>query len=906
MKASPHSPPVSRNKRLLRMRVLVLTGCSITLGALLWILLNAVKTDFRAAHLDQQLHILSASLTQWLKQDIARFQAIATTTNQLSQRSLSPPAMIQNDLALSMSTLWEAIQDQVAFLSLHDENGPVLAFGDDITVARREIQDAQSISSSHVYLDCAKSCQIVVSMPIVSGDRVTGHLAVGGHVNKLFDAFSQTFQANIALLRIPMVSLNHVHLPEFPQTWDQFTVAASNATFTREVLRRAGTRIPLETALSEGVQTADQSGNPIDLGLLPFPICDDAYACYTAFIHDGTSASARNLPLRIYIAWLVFAAALVLTIGAGLVHRRIHRAMRLRLAARIPAMEDKVRPVPAADEPLNHLIVEPRAIKSFDASQSFSQAEAVLNGLQAAVIAHRPDGRITYANQTAASFYGADHDLVSRRVEHFLDFTNPADSEYSKLRQFAQSALPSMRQTGFLLAADGRRFAANFWHSRERCGSGDDLIVTLAIDVAVPTQLGALTDCIAAQDLTTGAANKSRFIADFNDAIRYCTRYQRSGALLVIDLHPNRAALEPENARTVYAELRGMLRSTDLIAYLDNLRFAAGITEVGTREAMHIAEKLLARLDVLSLPCGAPQTGLWRIAVAAFPQHGSEAEAMLLCAQAWLDAAPIKNNIRIGVVEDAASSKPTPRLWPTHIQVERALRNDFFTLHYQPVTDITSGQVSWYEGLLRWSDRRGQTLLPGDFLAAAQSAGLIKEIDEYVIRKAVAFLRDNVKRGGHAGLAINLSTASIARPALLDDVNEMLLSAGVAAHQLCLELPVSGETPNIDLLSDFVRHAKRLGFTCTADGFTATSYSLTLIRDLPFDFIKLDPSLCRCLVTDPQARLLARLCCELAHLFGKKTIGHWVETAAVLAELEAIGVDLAQGYYLGKPQRMVA
>ena len=876
------------------------------LGALLWILLNAVKTDSRTAHLDQQLLILNASLTQRLNQDIARFQAIAATTIQLSQRSLSSPAMIRNDLALSMSSLWEAIQDQIAFLSLHDENGPVLAFGDDITAARREIQVAQSASSSHVYLDCAKSCQLVVSTPIISGSQVAGHLAIGGHVNKLFDVFSRTFQANIALLRIPMVSLNHAHHPQFPQTWDQFTVAASNVTFTREVLRRAGARVPLETALNEGVQTTDQSGNPIDLRLLPFPVCDDAYACYTAFVHDGFSASAGTAPQQIYFAWLAFAAAFVLTSGAGLVHLRIHRTMRLRHAARIPAMEENVQPASVADEPLQRLLVEPTTIKSLDASQSFSQAEAVLNGLQAAVIAHRPDGRITYANQTAATFYGAGHDLVTRRVEHFLDFASPAHSEYSKLRQFAQSALPSMRQTGFLLAADGRRFAANFWHSRERCGSGDDLIVTLAIDVAVPTQLGALTDCIAAQDLTTGAANKSRFIADFNDAIHYCTRYQRSGALLVIDLHPNRLGLEPENARAVYAELRSMLRSTDLIAHLDNLRFAAGITEVGTRETLHIAEKLLARLDVLSLPGGAPQIGSWRIAVAAFPQHGSEAEAMLLCAQAWLDAAPIKNNIRIGVVEDAASSKPPPRLWPSHVQVERALRNDFFTLHYQPVTDIASGQVSWYEGLLRWSDRRGRTLLPGDFLAAAQAAGLIKEIDEYVIRKAVAFLRDNVKRGGQTGLAINLSTASIARPALLDDVNEMLLSAGVAAHQLCLELPANGETANIDLLGDFVRHAKRLGFTCTADGFTATSYSLTLIRDLPFDFIKLDSSLCRCLVTDPQARLLARLCCELAHLFGKKTIGHWVETAAVLAELEAIGVDLAQGYYLGKPQRMVA
>ena len=906
MKASHHPPPVPRNKRTVRMPVFGFIGGITVIGAVLWILLDAAKIESRAAQLELQYQMQDASLTQWLEQDIARLQAIAATAIQSSPRSLSPSAIVQKDWELLLSPLWNALQDQIALFNLYDENGPILTFGEDITEARRELQDAHSASRSFSFVHCAKSCQIVVSMPIVSGGEVTGHFAVGDHLNKLFDVFSQAFRTNVALLRVPMEFLNHADHPQFTPTWDQFAVAASNAAGTENILRRAGMRASLETALNEGVQVTDQSGHPIVLRLLPFPVCDDAYACYSVFIPSGTALSARNLIERIDFAWIVLAAALFLTVGAWLVHLRIHRRIRHRLAARIPAMNLSVQPAHVETGPPSQVIIEPRTVKSLDAPQTFRHAEAVLNGLQAAVIAHCPDGRITYANQTAAAFYGAGHDLVSRRVEEFIDFASSAQFEHLRLRQFAQSALSSMRQTGFLLAADGRRFAANFWHSRECYGSGDDRIVTLAIDVAVPTQLGALTDCIAAQDLTTGAANKTRFVADFNSAIRYCSRYQRGGALLVIDLQPNRPALEPENARTVYAELRSMLRSTDLIAYLDNLRFAAGITEVGSREALNIAEKLLARLDALSLTVGAPQGGIWRIAVAAFPQHGSEAETMLTCAQAWLDVAPIKNNVRIGLVEDAASPKPTPRLWPTHIQVERALRNDFFALHYQPVTDIASGQVTWYEGLLRWSDRRGQTLLPGDFLAAAQTAGLLKAIDEYVIRKAVVFLRDHRKRGEQTGLAINLSAASIAHPALLDDVNEMLLCAGVAPNQLCIELAASGETPDIDQLSDFVRHAKRLGFMCTADGFTATSFSLTLIRDLPFDFIKLDPSLCRCLPTDPQARLLARMCCELAHLFGKKTIGHWVETAAVLAELEAIGVDMAQGYYLGKPQRMVA
>lgn len=897
MKATHHSPPAQRNNRILRMRVFGLIGCGTLLSALIWILLETAGADSRAEHQEQQeqqLHLQNASLATWLEQDLARLQAIASTTVQTSVRSLSHPAMMQNDFALLLTPLWKTLQDHIALLYIQDRSGPVLAFGEQISAVPREVQDAESASPSASFLHCAKSCQIVVSMPIVSGDEVVGRLAVGDNVDKIFDAFNQAFRTNVALLRIPMASLNHADHPQFMLTWDHFTVAASNAAITHDILRRAGAHTSLETALHEGVQVLDQSGGPIEVRLLPFPICDDAYACYSVFVHSGAASAMSASAGRVLVARFVFAAALLLTAGAWLLQLRIHRKTHRRLAARSPAIGDKAQPVQIETRTPSQSLLKPPT------------AESILNGLQAAVIAHRPDGRITYANQTAAAFYGVGHNLVSRRVENFIDFASSAQFEHLKLRQFAQSALPSMGQSGFLLAADGKRFAANFWHSRERCGSGDDLIVTLAIDLAVPTQLGALTDSIAAQDLTTGAANKSRFVADFNGAIRYCSRYQRSGALLVIDVNPSGPAPEPERARSVYAELRSMLRSTDLIAYLDNLRFAAGITEVGTREALHIAEKLLARLDALALSPGAPQSGAWRIAVAVFPQHGSEAESLLTCAQAWLDVAPIKNNVRIGLIEDAASPKPTPRLWPTYIQVERALRNDFFALHYQPVTDIASGQVSWYEGLLRWSDRRGQTLLPGDFLAAAQSAGLLKAIDEYVIRKAVVFLRDHGKRGAQTGLAINLSVASIAHPSLLDDVNEMLLSAGVAPHQLCIELPVSGETPNIDQLSDFVRHAKRLGFMCTADGFTASSYSLTLLRDLPFDFIKLDPSLCRCLATDPQARLLARLCCELAHLFGKKTIGHWVETAAVLAELEAIGVDMAQGYYLGKPQRMVA
>jgi len=255
---------------------------------------------------------------------------------------------------------------------------------------------------------------------------------------------------------------------------------------------------------------------------------------------------------------------------------------------------------------------------------------------------------------------------------------------------------------------------------------------------------------------------------------------------------------------------------------------------------------------------------------------------------------------------------------PWLARLRRALAEDLFVLHYQPIVSLRDGSVSHYEALVRLADEPGGGLVaPGRFLPAAERYGLIREIDRMVLGKTIALLADRSStdehgaRGAHGvRIAINCSSLSITDGGMLAQVERALALARVDPAQLVIEVTETAAISDMARARAFCAGVQALGCAVALDDFGAGFGSFQYLKHLPFQYLKIDGDFIRGLPTSPQDQLVVKALVELARGMGKQTIAEYVEDGETLELLRAYGVDYAQGFEVGRPhplsRRLVA
>ena len=189
----------------------------------------------------------------------------------------------------------------------------------------------------------------------------------------------------------------------------------------------------------------------------------------------------------------------------------------------------------------------------------------------------------------------------------------------------------------------------------------------------------------------------------------------------------------------------------------------------------------------------------------------------------------------------------------------------------------------------------GDLILPGSFLPAAEKYGLIGEIDRWVIDRAIECA------AGWRRVEINLSARSLGDLGLLRVIESHFRLAGVDPSLVTFEITETALMENLEAGEEFVKGLVAMGFGAALDDFGTGFGSFTYLKRLPLRFLKIDIDFVRDLVSNPHNQHLVRATVGLARDFGYQTIAEGVEDAATLALLKELGVDLAQGYFLGRP-----
>lgn len=246
------------------------------------------------------------------------------------------------------------------------------------------------------------------------------------------------------------------------------------------------------------------------------------------------------------------------------------------------------------------------------------------------------------------------------------------------------------------------------------------------------------------------------------------------------------------------------------------------------------------------------------------------------------------------------------RPWLTRLR--RALRDDLFVVHYQPIVSLQSGEISHYEALVRLADEPdGQLVSPGAFLPAAERYGLVQEIDRMVISKVAALIGDiEALAGEQVRVAVNLSALSITDREMLAHVERELAFHDVDPERLVIELTETAAISDMDRARAFCESASALGCAIALDDFGVGFGSFYYVKRLPFRYLKIDGDFIRGLAGSPRDQLMVKALVQVAQGLGMSTIAEFVDAQDTVELLRDFGVDYAQGFQIGRPAPLYA
>jgi diguanylate cyclase (GGDEF)-like protein len=234
--------------------------------------------------------------------------------------------------------------------------------------------------------------------------------------------------------------------------------------------------------------------------------------------------------------------------------------------------------------------------------------------------------------------------------------------------------------------------------------------------------------------------------------------------------------------------------------------------------------------------------------------------------------------------------------------LRRGLEAHEFVLHYQPQVS-GDGTTTGHEALVRWCHSERGMVPPGQFIALAESSGLILPLGQWVLETACAQLVLWASSPATAAwsLSVNVSASQFAQVNFVEQV--MAAVAKTGANPKCLKLELT-ESMLVDDVEDIIvkmNTIKACGVGFSLDDFGTGYSSLTYLKRLPLDQLKIDQSFVRDVLTDPSDAVIARTVVALGHSLGLAVIAEGVETAEQAAFLAEIGCDAFQGYYYGRP-----
>jgi diguanylate cyclase (GGDEF)-like protein len=531
------------------------------------------------------------------------------------------------------------------------------------------------------------------------------------------------------------------------------------------------------------------------------------------------------------------------------------------------------------------------------------RTDAAINNMVQGFIMFDAAEQIVVCNERFIDMYGLSREIVKPGCSLLELLRHRVTTGHLKLDpdQYRADLLAQL-ETGKIVhwvvgAADGREISI-----MNKPMPGGGWIVTHE-DITERHQAEAKIAHMALHDGLTDLPNRHLLDEQIDDHFARLLSGQKF-AVLCLDLdhfkHVNDTLGHPFGDKLleqVAARLRGCVRLSDTVARLGGDEFAilqGSLTELAETESLaaRIVDTIGAPFDldghqvVIGVSVG----------IAVAPTDATDTMQLHRAADLALYRAKTDGRGAYRFFEPAMDQRVLARR-ALELDLHKALANEEFVLHYQPIVNLATERISGFEALIRWNHPERGMLPPADFIPFAEETTKIAPIGEWVLRTAC---EEAAKWPSHVSVAVNVSPVQFRTSNLYEVVTAELSRSGLAADRLELEITESALLWNEESAVETLRRLRALGVRIAMDDCGTGHSSLIYLRRFPFDKIKIDRSFIQDLLNKKDARAIVRALVKLAASLELGTTAEGVETLGQCNYLKRVGCLSAQGYFFSE------
>jgi diguanylate cyclase (GGDEF)-like protein/PAS domain S-box-containing protein len=536
-------------------------------------------------------------------------------------------------------------------------------------------------------------------------------------------------------------------------------------------------------------------------------------------------------------------------------------------------------------------------------------------------------GIILYANRRLADLlmYRLPH-VMGSQITSFI-----ASDDHAALNAISGRAQAGGTIEAELVARDGARIPVRINSSTLDVDSHELLCLTFAdlteqraqgreIDRLGHAQAERMRELELAQqaltlqathDALTGLPNRKLIIDRLTQGLALAKRLQTSIGLIFVDLDNFKAindtgghAAGDAVLREVADRLVTAVRPMDSVSRLGGDEFVVVLPGLESpAQAIAVGRRIAASVDVPIMLSHRTMTVSASIGISvanpAIAESGVDPDTLLRQADSAMYHAKSLGGARTQLFNIGTPSVVAADRDKWIARIRRALDEDRFVLHGQPIVDLATGRVVQHELLLRMRGDSDDLILPLSFLPVAEKSGLIAEIDQWVITQATKI----AAQGRPVG--VNLSASCAGDPRMLDLIEAELSHHATDPGNIVFEITETAVMQNMDRATRFVEQLVSLGCNFALDDFGTGFASFTYLKMLPVRYLKIDVDFVRDVARSKRDMFVVRAIVALAGDFGQQTIAEGVEDEATATVLRDLGVTYAQGFLYGRPRPLI-
>ena len=537
-------------------------------------------------------------------------------------------------------------------------------------------------------------------------------------------------------------------------------------------------------------------------------------------------------------------------------------------------------------------------------------AQEVISSMGEAVSVTDLDFRFVSVNPAFTRITGWQEHEVRGRSASLLNCAQHPPEHYQSLRD---TILRDGHWRGELWQRrkDGEEFLSWLQATGVRDASGQRThFVQVLTDITERKRTEQELRYLANYDTLTGLPNRTLLAERLGHAVVRARRGGRKVAVLFLDLdrfkHVNDSMGHAAGDRMLKAagsRLRDNVRDGDTVARIGGDEFTVVLEDlVDAAEAERVAQKLISAFEQpLELDDGQDVTISPSIGVSLYPDHGQTPTDLIKFADTAMYQAKERGRKTYMVYTETMDA--AARLRATMIgALRKALEREEFSLVYQPKLSLLDERVTGVEALLRWRSEELGEISPSTFIPIAEETGMIVEIGDWVLVQACTQLAAWHRAGlRDVSVSVNVSVLQLLRGELTQRLCDILADSDLPPSQLELELTESMVMANAEQSITTLRQLKGVGVTLSIDDFGTGYSTMSYIKRLPIDTLKIDKEFVGDITTDPDDEAITATVINMAHSLGLNVVAEGVETAEQVEYLREQGCDEIQGHWLARP-----